>query len=92
MPHSVLDKNIVNTIGICMFSFASFELDPVGSKPVSSNLLGRFESTYVLYLFVYAFNAFVCVLICCYSFLDETLWSCTRFVPDMHMYAFRVRC
>ena len=37
MPHSVLDENIVKTIGICMFSVTLFEVDPSQKHKTMTN-------------------------------------------------------
>ena len=45
MPHSVLDENIVKTIGICMFSVTLFEVDPSQKhKKMKISLSGRAHS------------------------------------------------
>ena len=45
MPHSVLDKIIMKTIGICMFSVSLFELDPSQKhQKMNNSLSGRAHS------------------------------------------------
>ena len=47
MPHSVLDENIVKTIGICMFSVTLFEVDSSEKhNKMKKSLSGRAHSLY----------------------------------------------